>query len=115
MFGDFPLNEPPHKESVIYKIDDEHMPSSMMCQSGHNKSLLETIVPQLDKYLNLWHSQELFCIRKSVVLSPQIDVNFRHLFGKLWHCMYSVFMMCNNLFILQELLISKTFFEQEIT
>ena len=49
-----------------------------------------------------------------VILSPQIDLNFRHLSSKLWHCMYSVFMMCNELFVLQELLRSKTIFEQEM-
>ena len=88
------------------------MLSSMVCQWGHNKSLLETIVPQLDKYLNLWHSH-LYQVES--FYPPEEYLNFRHLSSKLWHCVYSVFMTCNKLFILQELLRSKTFFEQEIT
>ena len=98
------MNKPPHKRCIIYKVGDEHMLSSMLCQWRHNDSLLETIVPQLVKYLDFWHSQGLFCIRQSDFI-PRIDLNFRHLSCKL----------CNKLFILQELLRSKTFFEQEIT
>ena len=54
------MNKPPQKKCVIYEVGDEHMLSSMMGQWRHNNSLLETMVPQMAKYLNIWHSQGLF-------------------------------------------------------
>ena len=65
------------------------MLSSMMYQWGENKSLLETIVPQLDKYLKFMAFPGVI-LYQIVILSPWIDLNFRHLSSKLWHYMYGV-------------------------
>ena len=52
-----------------------------------------------------------YFVSSRVMLCPRIDLNFRHLSSKLWHYMYRNFMMCKELFILQELLRSKTSIE----
>ena len=72
-----------------------------------------TVVPQLDKYLKFmaFPLGRGYFVSSRVMLCPRIDLNFRHLSSKLWHYMYRIFMMCKELFILQELLRSKTCFE----
>ena len=72
-----------------------------MYQWGPNKSLLETIVPQLDKYLKFVAFPAVI-LYGVVILFPQIDLNLD--IYPVSCGITSVLMMCNELFILQELL-----------